>query len=512
MSPVPHDAQPCAPIALVPAPERLDVSPGRCVLGPDTVIAHDLGGSRAARLLTDLLAAAPAVGAGAPLVRIAVDPGLDANPEAYRLDTTESSVSVVGASELGALHAVQSLRQLLPVDAGTEPWAVACVSIVDRPRLGWRGAMLDVARHFRSVEFVLRFLDLLALHKFNVLHLHLTDDQGWRLEIEQYPRLTEIGAWRAGTMVGHMSENRADELAHDGLRHGGYYTHDDIRRIVARADELGITVMPEIDLPGHSQAAIAAYPELGNNATANQVRTGWGISTHILNVETETLDFFKTVLDTVMDLFPSKYIHVGGDEVPADEWRESPAAQHRMQELGILDAHELEDWFIAELNTQIRARGRTMVGWEEIGDRTLPPGSVLMPWKNAATAIAAVQAGHDVIMAPSTHTYFDHHQGEDAGSEPLAIGGPLGIRKVYEFEPIPAELDDDARSHVLGSQFQLWSEYIPSAEHMEYMAFPRACAIAEVLWSADRDADDFFDRRLPAHLRRLDALGVAYRR
>jgi len=342
----------------------------------------------------------------------------------------------------------------------------------------------------------------------NVLHLHLTDDQGWRLEIKKYPKLTEVGAWRKETRAG----NERDAAGFDGTPHGGFYTQAQAREIVAYASERHVAVLPEIEMPGHTQAAIAAYPELGNTTEPLEVFTRFGINPHVVNVEEGTVTFFQDVLREVMDIFPNPFIHIGGDECPKEEWRLGARAQASIRELDLKDEDALQSWFIRRMDDFLTAHGRTLVGWDEILEGGLAPGAVVMSWRGEKGGIAAAKAAHQVVMAPNTYTYFDYYQVEERANEPLAIGGYLPLDKVYSYEPIPSQLTADEAKYVLGIQGQLWTEYMKTPDSVEYMAFPRACALAEVAWSR-REGKDFtgFLQRLSAHLHRLTALGVRYR-
>jgi hexosaminidase len=346
----------------------------------------------------------------------------------------------------------------------------------------------------------------------NVFHWHLTDDQGWRIEIKKYPRLTEVGAWRDRTLVGRPQRDSAADVF-DNKRHGGFYTQDDVREIVAYAAERFVTVVPEIEMPGHSQAAIAAYPSLGNLGDTVKPWTMWGVSPYILNPSDSTIAFMEDVLTEVMALFPGPYIHVGGDEAIKPQWKTSPRAQARIRELGLKDENELQSWFIKQMDSFLTTHGRRLVGWDEILDGGLAPNAVVMSWRGTAGGIAASRAGHDVVMTPGSHTYFDRYQSANQDSEPLAIGGFLPIDTVYSYEPVPAELEPQFASHILGAQGQVWTEYIEGPKNVEYMAYPRMSALSEVLWTS-RERRDFadFSARLPAHLARLDALDVNYRR
>ncbi|BCY09598.1 beta-N-acetylhexosaminidase [Actinoplanes sp. L3-i22] len=436
----------------------------------------------------------------------------DLGPEAYRLTVTAERVTIIGGGAAGVFYGCQALRQLLPAEifrrsqvAGWR-WAIPAVEIFDEPRFVWRGAMLDVARHFLPKHDVLRFIDLMALHKLNTLHWHLTDDQGWRVEIKKYPRLTEVGAWRRESQVGAVRESPAD-----GRPHGGFYTQDDVREIVAYAAERFVTIVPEIESPGHVQAALAAYPQLGVAGVPLEVYTRWGINRNILNVEESTVDFFRDVLDEVLELFPSRWIGVGGDECPRDQWRDDPRTRQRMIELGLTREEELQAWFIRRLDDHLTAAGRRLFGWDEILEGDLAPGTTIASWRGMTGAVAAARRGYDVVACPDDQVYLDYRQ-SDSPDEPIPVSIPLTVADVYAFDPVPAELTPDEARHVLGGQANLWTEHADSPRTVDYLAFPRLCAVAEALWSpAGGDYADFAGR-LTHHLRRLDALGVEYRR
>jgi hexosaminidase len=519
---------------LLPAPRSLVPGEGGPFTFTDstTVAAGDGTGQVARWLRTQVGAAtglplAPARPDGArPGVRLAVDGALAAElgPESYRLDVRADGVVLTGGTAAGVHYGAQSLRQLLGPDAyrrapvRSRSWTVPSVHVEDAPRFRWRGYLLDVARHFRPKDDVLRCLDLLALHKLNILHLHLTDDQGWRLEIRGRPELTATGAWRPRTRIGHRASPLWDERPH-----GGYYTRDDIREIVAYAAERHITVVPEIDLPGHSRAAIAAYPELGNSdavdTAALGVWTDWGVDPHVLAPTDHTLRFYEEVLDEVLDLFPSPYVHLGGDECPTGQWRASPAARARMRKEGLADETALHGWFLGHFARYLGARGRRAIGWDEIldgGAAGLPPGVTVASWRGYAGGIAAAEAGADVVMCPEQQVYLDHRQ--DAGEdEPVPIGYVRTLEDVYRFEPVPPALAGTPQeARVLGTQANMWTEVAESRQRVDYQTFPRLAALAEVAWSplpapAERDADAFRARLESAHLPRLDALGVDYR-
>ncbi|MFC9041126.1 beta-N-acetylhexosaminidase [[Kitasatospora] papulosa] len=517
---------------LIPAPRRADGDGGRGFV-PDgaTTITAGPGTGGTERWLRATLGAAfglplapGTVGAeeAAGTIELRIDPVLE--PEGYRLTVVpDRGVRITGGSEAGVFWGAQTLRQLLgpeafrraPVGQGAAR-GIPATEIEDGPRFGWRGLMLDVARHFTPKDGVLRMLDLLAAHKLNVFHFHLTDDQGWRVEIKRYPRLTEVGAWRARTKYGH----RASELW-DETPHGGFYTQDDIREIVAYAAERHIRVVPEIDIPGHSQAAVSAYPELGNtdvvDTSALSVWDTWGVNPNVLAPTDHTLRFFEGVFEELLDLFPagtSPFIHVGGDECPKDQWRQSPAAQARIAELGLKDEDELQSWFIRHFDRWLTDRGRRLIGWDEILEGGIAEGAAVSSWQGYAGGIAAAEAGHDVVMCPLQQVYLDYRQ--DAGpDEPMPIGYVRTLEDVYRFEPVPPGLSEEAAGHVLGTQVNVWTEVMQNRQRVDYQVFPRLAAFAEVAWSrlpapGERDFAGF-ERRMETHYARLDALGVDYR-
>ncbi|XIE78734.1 beta-N-acetylhexosaminidase [Streptomyces sp. SBR177] len=548
--------------ALIPLPVRTECradAPGYVALDERTTLDAGPGTHGTARWLRAALGAATGLpladGTGPHAIRLRIggDVERELGPEGYRLSTdgslAEAAVVIEGGSAAGVFWGAQTLRQLLGPEAhrrarvvpAGHDWDLPMVTITDAPRFRWRGLMLDVARHFMPKDDVLRQLDLMAAHKLNVLHLHLTDDQGWRIEIRRHPRLTEVGSWRARSKWGH----RASPLWHE-TPHGGHYTQDDIREIVAYAADRHISVVPEIDVPGHSQAAIAAYPELGNtdviDTTALSVWDTWGVSPNVLAPTDTVLRFYEGVLEEVLDLFPaevSPFVHIGGDECPKDQWKASPTAQARIRELGVGDEDGLQAWFVRHFARWLADRGRRLVGWDEIleggpgsGDgggvgggatgtggagaaaRVLPEGAVVSSWRGYAGGITAAEAGHDVVMCPEQHVYLDHRQapGED---EPMPIGYVRTLADVYRFEPVPPGLAPEAAAHVLGTQANVWTEVMENRDRVDYQTHPRLAAFAEVAWSRlpapdHRDLAGF-ERRMTAHYPRLDALGVAYR-
>jgi hexosaminidase len=513
--------------AVIPYPSHLEPIAGWFTLDAQTRIALAAADEAVLRPIADLWAERFRTTTGFPLEIGSGEPGPDAihvalgadaataGEESYTLQVDDAGVRILAATPAGAFYALQTLRQLLPstldgverrddVNAARVPG----VRIVDRPRFAYRGMHLDVARHFFPVEFIEKYLDMMALYKFNRFHWHLTEDQGWRIEIERYPRLTEIGGWRSETMV----EKNFDPYIGDGTRYGGFYTQDEVRRIVQYAADRFITIVPEIEMPGHSTAALAAYPELACTPGPFEVVTRWGVFEDIFCPKEETFEFLENVLTEVMALFPGEYIHIGGDEAPKRRWRESAVAQDVIRREGLANEEELQSWFIRRIERFLGEHDRRLIGWDEILEGGLPPDATVMSWRGMDGGIEAAREGHDVIMTPGSHVYFDHYQGPPE-SEPLAIGGNSPLDKVYAFEPIPPELTPDEARHVIGAQANVWTEYIKTTEHVEYMVFPRLLALAEVVWSP-REARSWtdFTARLTDELRRLDALRVNYRR
>jgi len=434
--------------------------------------------------------------------------------EGYTLVVNKNGVAISGRYA-GQFYGIQSLLQLLPAEIfGNKvqeslELEVPFIEIEDIPRFEWRGMHLDVCRHFFSIEFIKKYIDYLAIHKMNTFHWHLTEDQGWRIEIKKYPKLSEISAYRNETIIGH---HNTDPQKFDGIRYGGIYTQDEIREVVKYASERFITVVPEIELPGHSVAALTAYPELSCTGGPFEVRTSWGISKDIYCAGNEkTFEFLENVLSEVVDLFPSKYIHIGGDEAPKDRWEECEKCQARIKKEGLHDEHELQSYFITRMEKFLNSKGKQIIGWDEILEGGLAPNAAVMSWRGNEGGIAAAKSKHKVVMSPNTNCYFDHYQTEDRESQPLAIGGFLPLEKVYSFNPVPHELTEEEGQYIIGAQGNVWTEYIPTADHVEYMALPRMSALAEVVWSEDANKDfSDFKTRMIKHYKRLDAIGTNY--
>ena len=443
-------------------------------------------------------------------ITLRLSPDASHPAEGYHLDVTSDAVTVEAKTPAGLFYGLQTLTQLLS-GGHSSGWSVPVVQIVDAPRFAYRGMHLDVGRHFFPVAFVKKYIDLLAMYKMNKFHWHLTEDQGWRIEIKKYPKLTEIGAYRKETVVGKNFERFDRPYVGDGQPHGGFYTQDEVREVVAYARARYIDVIPEIEMPGHATAALAAYPELACTDGPFDVPTTWGIFEDVFCPKEETFQFLEDVLTEVIALFPSQYIHIGGDEVPKVRWKESELAQEVITREGLADEEELQSYFIKRIETFLQAQGRRLIGWDEILEGGLAPDATVMSWRGMEGGIEAARQGHDVIMTPTSHTYFDYYQG-DPVQEPLAIRGLTPLEKVYGFEPVPETLSAEDAAHILGAQGNVWTEYMATTDYVEYMVFPRMLALAEVVWSPQelRNWEDFV-QRLPAQLQHLDTLGVNYR-
>ncbi|MEO6873429.1 MAG: beta-N-acetylhexosaminidase [Opitutaceae bacterium] len=510
-------------LTIIPIPVSCRLTGGSPFpLTAKTVVAT--GGDQALRSVAAQLAkllvvtVAESAPTGGNVISLGVDPALTARlgAEGYFLSVTADGAAIRGGGPAGVFYGVQTLRQLLPPDierfghrAGGGGLTVAAVEIEDKPRFSWRGSLLDVSRHFSPVAEIKKYIDTLALHKLNVFQWHLVDDQGWRVEIKKYPRLTTVGAWRPATP-------RVDaEPVSDGIPHGGFYTQDEIREVVAFAAERFVTVVPEIEVPGHSSAALAAYPQFGNTDApgyAPQVQPRWTIFPETYAPKPETLEFLDDVFTEVLALFPSTFIHIGGDEAMKDQWEASPTARAFMQTNNLKDGHELQSWFIRRTEKFLAKHGRRLIGWDEIQEGGLAPGAAMMAWRDVKWAIEAARLGHDVVMAPTSHTYFDYTEGS-AEEEGGAIGSQTTLEKVYSFDPIPLSLEPVHHIRVLGAQGQLWRERMPSLAVVERRAYPRLSALAEVVWSPPEQKDFAdFRKRLDVLLARFDRLEVNYRR
>ncbi|KPK87342.1 MAG: hypothetical protein AMS27_02575 [Bacteroides sp. SM23_62_1] len=507
--------------SIIPAPVSMLIGKGQFTITPQTQIAYPGENSEIRKIgeyLNELvneyagfyLSLIELDNAGANCISLQTGDFPDLGQEGYNLKSSKKGVQITAGQPNGLFYGIITLWQLFPTNQVENTLAIPAVEIMDKPRYKWRGAHLDVCRHFFSVEFVKKYIDILARHKLNMFHWHLTEDQGWRIEINKYPLLTEVGAWRDETVIGRPRRNTPVQF--DGIRHGGFYTQDEIRDVIQYAANRYITVIPEIEMPGHAQAAIAAYPELGCTGEKVSVRTTWGISPYIYNVEDETFEFLENVLSEVIDLFPSQYIHIGGDEARKDQWEASKRIQQQIKDLGLQNEDELQSYFIKRIEKFINSKGKNLIGWDEILEGGLAPNATVMSWRGISGGIEAAREGHDVIMSPTTHCYFDYYQSQNREQEPLAIGGYLPVDTVYAFEPTPAELSEEETKHILGVQANVWTEYISTTEGVEYMLLPRLCALSEIAWSPKeiRDWEDF-RARLNTQVKRYETMGWNYR-
>lgn len=517
---------------LIPKPSSVEILDGRFKIDSKTTVTAPMELTSEGEFLANYLSKASDFAIAfnkneKGIIKLKLDNSLSSD-EAYHLIVNYDEVVISGKTPKAVFYGIQTLRQLVSTNYNDE-FTIPTTQIYDSPRFGYRGMHLDVSRHFFSTEFIKRYIDLLAMHKMNTFHWHLTEDQGWRIEIKKYPKLTEIGAWRNGTIVGHYpgTENNNE-------KHGGFYTQEEVKEIVAYAAKQHITIIPEIELPGHSSAAIAAYPflscfpeeptiikngmisegskEAQANGQIKLVQESWGIYNDVYCAgNEETFEFVENVLEEVMTLFPSKFIHIGGDECPKANWKRCPKCQKRKAEEGLADEHELQSYFITRVEKFVNSKGKNIIGWDEILEGGLAPNATVMSWRGNTGGIAASRANHKVIMSPNSHCYFDHYQSEDRDSEPLAIGGFLPVEKVYAFDPIPEELEEDKHQYILGGQANLWTEYIPTEAQAEYMLLPRLTALSEVLWTAKEDKNyDDFKNRLNDFRAVYDDLGVNY--
>ena len=451
------------------------------------------------RQSTDYAPKTKAIAAGEQVtnaITLGLDPGI-ANKEGYVLTTTPEGISINGQTENGVFYGIQTLRKSIPAEAKGATILIPAGEIKDEPRFPYRGMHLDVGRHFFPIEFIKKYIDLLALHNMNTFHWHLTEDQGWRIEIKKYPKLTEIGSQRSRTVIGKNTQE------YDNTPYGGFYTQEEAKEIVKYAQERYITVIPEVDLPGHMLAALAAYPELGCTGGPYEVCPRWGVFEDVLCIGNDkTMQFLEDVMGEIIEIFPSEYVHIGGDEAPRDRWKECPKCQARIKAEGLKadKNHTAEDrlqsYCMTRIEKFLNSKGRRIIGWDEILEGDVAPNATVMSWRGMEGGIEAAQLGHDVIMTPTSFCYFDYYQTADTQDEPLGIGGYVPIEKVYSLEPVPAALTKEQGKHILGAQANLWTEYIASTEHVEYMILPRMAALAEVQWTQPekKDFKDFTTR------------------
>jgi hexosaminidase len=523
-------------VNIVPQPAEVKMKTGNYILSANTKIIYGKGAEKQVQYLQDYLknnynlnlssslynGNSAALNTNSIQIFYKAD---TAKPDSYRLEVFKNKLYIQGNTAPGVFYGIQTLLQLLPAShqlPDGKKVTIPLMVINDHPRFAYRGSMLDVGRHFFPVSYIKKYIDYLAFNKFNNFHWHLTEDQGWRIEIKKYPRLTSVGAFRNGTIIG-----RYPGKGNDNEAYGGFYTQEEIKEVVQYATDRYITVIPEIEMPGHSSAAIAAYPQLScfpdqktvirenmsseasKKATGKLVQETWGVFEDVYCPSDYTFKFLEDVLDEVMVLFPSKYIHIGGDECPKEAWKKSAFCQQLIKEKGLKDEHGLQSYFIQTVEKYINSKGRKIIGWDEILEGGLAPNATVMSWRGEKGGIDAAKQNHDVIMTPGTYCYLDHSQTKKEDS--VTIGGFLPLEKVYSYEPIPAELNEQQGKHVLGAQANVWTEYMANTAKVEYMIFPRLSALAEVLWSPkeNRNYADF-EKRLPAIFNRYDFWGANY--
>lgn len=437
----------------------------------------------------------------------------------YELSVRNNRIIIRANNPKGIFWGIQSLRQLLPVEVESSSmrtdvkWTVPNVEVKDQPRFGYRGLMLDVARYFYSVDEIKKLIDIMALYKLNNFHWHLTDDQGWRIEIKKYPLLTEVGSWRRETLVGKFPKGTSEkERKYDCIPHAGFYTQEQIKEVIEYADKRFITVIPEIEMPGHATAALASYPEYGCTGGPYQVATKWGVHNDVFCPKETTFEFLENILQEVIDLFPGKYIHIGGDECPKVRWKNCVHCQNLIKSKELADEKELQSYFIGRISSFLESKGRKMIGWDEILEGGLAKGATVMSWRGTEGGISAAMLGNDVIMTPRQYCYFDYYQSKSQ-SEPLAIGGFVPVDKVYNYNPIPKELPVKFSKHIIGVQANLWTEFIADFDKVQYMLLPRLLAMAEVQWTCEENKNytDFL-LRAEQHKKRLDILELNYAR
>ncbi len=505
---------------LVPLPSFVEITGERFILSSSTTIINT-GECDEATQITDYLVSEIAHYTGLSLqvnhdstlknkkiiqLHLTQNSGRD---ESYSLKVSKKEILIESVSPVGLFFGAQTLLQLIyPNITSSKKIMIPGVEIQDSPRFKWRGIHLDVSRHFFDISFIKKLIDLLAMHKMNTFHWHLTDDQGWRIEIKKYPKLAEISAWRDKTLIGHAEDK---PVRFDNTRYGGYYTQEEIKEVVDYAEYRYITIVPEIEMPGHALAALSGYPEYSCTGGPFRVWPMWGVTEDVFCAgKDETFRFLEDILDEVIGLFPGEYIHIGGDECPKARWEKCQDCQKRIKTEGLKNEFELQSYFIKRIEKYLASKGKKLIGWDEILEGGLPERATVMSWKGMKGAIEAASTGHDVVMSPVDYCYFDYYQ--DKENEPLAFNGYLPLQKVYSFNPVSGELTVDQSKHILGGQANVWTEYITTPEHAEYMIFPRLCAMAEVLWTPveKRDYSDFLIR-MDQHLLRLKKHNVNYR-
>lgn len=503
-------------VSIVPKPNSIQAGTGEFAVNSATLVSYDNKDSkRIADLFQEYVNTQYGINlktaekkSGKNVIRF-VSSG-KGNEEAYTLEVSPQGIEVAGVNA-GLFYGYQSLIQLLPVQANQNELKIAAVSIKDEPRFSYRGLHLDVARHMFPLSFIKKYIDILASYKLNVFHWHLTEDQGWRLEIKKYPKLTEVGGFRKQTLIGNYKRDGD----YDSTPYGGFYTQEEAKEVVAYAKERFVTVIPEIEMPGHALAALQAYPELGCSGGPYEVAQTWGVFDEVFCAgKDRTFEFLQDVLDEVLEIFPSEYVHIGGDECPKAEWKKCPHCQKRIKDHNLKDEHELQSYFIQRIEKYLNDKGRRIIGWDEILEGGLAPNATVMSWRGDAGGIAAANEGHDVIMTPNSYgLYLDHKQGPDRNREPLSIGGYSTMEKIYGADPVPQKLEESKRKHVKGVQGNVWTEYIETPNKVEFSILPRILALSEIAWTdpAHKSWKEFSETRAARELARIDRTGTRYR-
>ena len=509
---------------IIPKPKELTIKKGRFLLNSNTAIISPKNLAQETEYLSNMFSSISgislAINSSATKIgniKLEIDSSIE-NIEGYNLSVKYNAIVISGKTSIGVFYGIQSLRQLLPAEIESSDiqimeLTIPAVEIRDSPRYKYRGMHLDVGRHFFPVASVKKYIDLIAMHKMNSFHWHLTEDQGWRIEIKKYPKLTEVGGFRKGTAIGLAGTKNAP-YTYDDVRYGGFYTQEEIKEVVAYAGARHITVIPEIELPGHSSAALAAYPQFGNTKGPYEVAKRWGIFNETFAPTEETFSFLEDILTEVMSLFPSKFIHIGGDEVLKEEWKESAYAQELIKREGLKDEHELQSYFIRRIEKFLNANDRNIIGWDEILEGGIAPNATVMSWRGIEGGIAAAKKHHSVIMTPGTHCYFDYYQVGEEDQKKEALTGSkrhTTVEKVYSYEPTPLVLNVEERKYILGAQGNVWTEYMPTWDLVEYNILPRMTALSEVVWSSKKNRDwEDFHMRLQHIVKRYETLGYNY--
>ena len=504
-------------VSIIPQPSHMQLNEGGFVLGQECTLkfeAHDKELSRMAQYFNEYLQTYYGfhinLNNGSSPIQLQIVKNETLGNEGYRLDVSNNRITISANNYAGVFYGIQTLKQLLPLGQDAKKLKIPAITVEDQPRFAWRGLHLDVGRHFFPVSFLKKYIDYMAEYKLNTFHWHLTEDQGWRIEIKKYPKLTEISHWRDETAI----YDGREVTGYDGIGYGGFYTQEQVKEIVSYANERYITVIPEIEMPGHSVAALAAYPELGCRGDSYQVAQKWGIFEDVYCAGKETtFDFLEDVLDEVCTLFPSQYIHIGGDECPKKRWEQCPHCQERIKKEGLEDEHQLQSYFIKRMSNYLATKGRSLIGWHEIMEGGIAPDATVMAWRGAEDAVKAAKMEHNVVMTPFSHLYFIQYQSEDKANEPFNYyKGILPLEKVYSYEPIPEELSSDESKFIIGAQGCVWTEFISNIKVAEFMLFPRICALAEMVWTPKEKKDyNNFESRMNTEYNRFDMWGINYK-